>query len=59
MKGSRVHNTGKVLIGLAYEPPRQRCVTTADASRLQAALLAKPRPNSLQRLLRQLRKDNR
>lgn len=34
-------------------------VPTADMSRLQAALLAKPRPNFLQRLLRQLRKDNR
>ena len=59
MKGRRVYNTGKVLIGLAYEPPRQRYVPTADASRLQAALLAKPRPNFLQLSLRQLRKDNR
>ena len=59
MKGRRVYDTGKVLIGLAYEPPRQRCLPTADMSRLQAALLAKPRPNFLQRLLRQLRKDDR
>lgn len=33
------YNTGKVLIGSRYEPPRQNLVISEDATLLQAALL--------------------
>ena len=36
-----VYNTGKVLIGLAYEPPL-RNEMSLDAERLQVALLSRP-----------------
>ena len=39
------YNTGKVLIGRFYEPPRQNYMST-DAERLQSALL-KPAPRYL------------
>jgi hypothetical protein len=37
----RVYNTGRVRIGLAYEPPR-RVEMSLDAERLQLALLRRP-----------------
>lgn len=33
------YNTGKVLIGSRYEPPRENLVVSEDALHLQAALL--------------------
>lgn len=36
------YNTGRVQIGIAYEP-HQRYDTSADEERLQSALLRKPR----------------
>lgn len=41
----RVYNTGKVKIGLAYEPPIHREMTL-DEERLQLALLAKGKPSN-------------
>lgn len=38
-----VYNTGKVKIGLAYEPPPQRQFSE-DEERIQAALLRKDKP---------------
>lgn len=51
MKGDRVLNTGKVLIGAAYQP-RQRLQPSRDMERLQAALLAprRPAPSLLRKL---------
>ena len=36
------YNTGKVLIGLHYEPPLQKYENSADADLLQSALLRRP-----------------
>lgn len=46
------YNTGRVRIGLAYVP-RQRWTPSADAYRLQTALInvGKPKPSLLQRIL--------
>jgi len=38
------YNTGKVLIGSRYEPPRENLVASVDAERLQAALLGERSP---------------
>lgn len=37
------YNTGKVLIGCRYDPPRQQNVLSGDAYRLQTALLRSKR----------------
>lgn len=39
------YNTGKVLIGSRYEPPRENLVASVDAERLQAALLGERSPS--------------
>lgn len=60
MKGDRVFNTGRVLIGAAYQPRRPAPEMSADMERLQRALLAPPRrPGVVMRALRALFRSNR
>lgn len=49
------YNTGKVLIGSAYTPPR-RVTMSRDEERLQTALLNSPRPPALARVKQLLEK---
>lgn len=44
--GVKTYNTGKVRIGLAYEPPR-RNEMSLDAERIQTLLLPRPKPQSV------------